>query len=238
MRHFHRHFKDYVRFAIAPLALLAAYAGFFLIYKWFDLPSPHELVAVAGQFYMRYGGWMLFAAAFVEGLLFVNWYVPGSSLLAIGVVFARQHEWDMLQVGAIVTSGFYAALVIDYVLGFYGWHNLILRFGMKEPLEKAQERMKKYGLVIIFSMYFQPNLASLAATSAGIFRESFGKFLLYSAGALLFWNSIWGLVLYWFGPRILEYVGMRFIFLVLIVWLIVLTVTFIRKRSRRRRLAV
>ena len=79
--------------------------------------------------------------------------------------------------------------------------------------------MTKHGLVAIFMSYWQPNLAALVATSAGILDFSFTKFLIYSLVAAVIWNTFWGVLVYSIGERALNLVGLRFVFLAVFLWI-------------------
>lgn len=96
---------------------------------------------------------------------------------------------------------------------------MLLKFGLKKPTEKAQTQLSKYGLSGIFLSYWQPNLAALASTAAGILQFPFKKFILYSATAAILWNMFWGVLVYVLGEAALTAIGARFVMVVIILWI-------------------
>ncbi|KXK30248.1 MAG: hypothetical protein UZ12_BCD005000606 [Bacteroidetes bacterium OLB12] len=73
------------------LALAAVfYIGLILLYRALGLPSPEAIIAWTNGYYEAYGYWVVLAGALAEGALFINWYLPGSMVVALGAVFARQ----------------------------------------------------------------------------------------------------------------------------------------------------
>ncbi len=77
--------------------------------------------------------------------------------------------------------------------------------------------------------YWEPNLASLVSTSAGIARVPIKKFLIVSFIATVFWCTFWGIVAYSFGSEILKYLGGIF-FGVMFVWIVFIIVKY-KKQS-------
>ncbi len=150
--------KEFLKFIIFPLLLFLFFLIFTLVYRILDLPSLDDLVVFARELF----GWHLyltvFVGALVEGLLLINWYLPGSLVIVLGVVFARDTGASVVVTVSLVILAFFITSVVNYALGKYGWYRLLLRFGLREPLERAQTKVEKSGLPVIFSTYFHPNL--------------------------------------------------------------------------------
>ncbi len=223
--------KNFLRFAAGPLILLGLFLSFLLIYRLFGLPLDDEWITIAERFFLKNLYLTVFLGAVVEGLLLINWYLPGSIIIVFGIVFARNNGESALLVLILVMIAFFITCLINYALGKYGWYRLLLRFGLEHPLERAKQKTSKTGLRIILTTYFHPNFGALIATSAGILHYSFRKFVLYSLAAIVGWNTLWGTITYFLGPTALKFVTFRTLFAVLVIWLIYLAVIFYKKRG-------
>lgn len=205
--------------ARVALVLFVAFGAFIGIYRLLGLPSSPELVEIAKSYYSQHGYWVVFVGALVEGLLLAGWYLPGSLVLALGVVFAREGGLSLGLIFSVGVIGFFLASVINYALGRYGWYRLLVRFGMKQALELMRVRLVKYGLPLIFLTYWHPNVTTLVATAAGVLRLPFQRFLAYSIVALVVWNALWVYLFDKLDPAILKVLNLWLILPILLLWL-------------------
>lgn len=206
--------------ALLPLGILAVLMVFYVAWRFFGLPPEEELIGIARTYFEKYGLWILLLSAIIEGTVLVGWYYPGSLVIFLGVILAGTNIPLVIQAVLTISLGLLIAYVANFFLGKHGWYKLLMKFGLKDALEDAKERVARYGLPAIFMSYWQPNLAALVATSAGILDFSFKKFMAYSISAVLLWNTFWGILVYFIGEGVLHLVGLRFILLVIFAWLI------------------
>lgn len=223
-----------IRIAAVPLILLAMFLVFVVIYQIFDFPDSSELVEIAQTYYSSHGYWVVFLGALVEGILVINWYLPGSLVIVLGIVFSGQGGLNPFIIVGLVIVAFYIDVILNYVAGRYGWYKLLLRLGLASPLEKMRRKVLHHGLPVIFATYFHPNIGALTAASCGILRLPFDKFLGYSILALVAWNGFLGTVVYISGPAIMKFLSMRFLFPVLIVWILVIIIRSSRQSKSRK----
>jgi membrane protein DedA with SNARE-associated domain len=212
--------KGLLRFIILPLVFLVIFVVFVQIYKVLGLPSAQGLVDIAKHYYLEHGYITVFIAAIIEGLLVVNWYLPGSFVIVLGVIFSIGDPLRAVAMVAIITFAFFLTSVINYTLGRYAWYKFLLFLGLRVPLEKMKQKVKKHGLFLIFTTYFHPNIGALTALSCGILRLSFSKFLIYSLGALILWNTLWGFIVYLAGVPLLKLLHVSMLIAALVSWLI------------------
>lgn len=205
--------------ALLPLSILGIFMLFYIAWRFFGLPPQDELIEIAKTYFDRYGLAILLVSSLIEGTVLVGWYYPGSLIIFLGVILAGRDIKAVVAAVATITVGLFFAYIINFLLGKYGWYRLLLKFGLKEALEDAKARVSKHGLVAIFMSYWQPNLAALVATSAGILDFSFKKFMAYSLAAAVIWNTFWGVLVYSIGERVLNLVGLRFVFLAIFLWI-------------------
>ena len=226
------HLKEFLKYASLPIILLALFGVLTIVYKLFDLPSYAEMTIWTKNAFTTYGYWVIFVGALAEGILFANWYLPGSVVVVMGVAFAQENGLSAPVAVALITLGFLITAVINYALGRYGWYRLLMKLGLAEALNRTKKRVEKYGHKIIFGTYFHPNIGALTATSAGILRLSFPRFVIYSVISLAVWNTIWGMVVYISGPAIVEIVNFKNLLLIISAWLAALLVIFIWKKKK------
>ncbi|OGI82673.1 hypothetical protein A3I95_01785 [Candidatus Nomurabacteria bacterium RIFCSPLOWO2_02_FULL_44_12] len=199
--------KKFFRYIGVLLVIVAAYLIFLFTYNLLGLPKPEEIIKFTTVYYEKYGYWVVLLGAIGEGLLLINWYFPGSIVVALGVVIAREAGLDVPFMLLLVIFGFFLTAIFNYVLGRFGWYHVLLKFGLRAPLEKVQTKIGEKGLKILFTTYVHPNFGALAATAAGILHLSFLKFALYSLISITIWNTLWTILFYHFGSILLNHVN-------------------------------
>src|SRR3989338_4030824 len=145
--------KKVFQYLAIPLIVILLYLCFLFLYSVLGLPSSEEIIASAQKYYERYGYWVVLVGALVEGALFINWYLPGSVVVALGVVFAKQADLNVFLMLGLVIIGFFLTALFNYALGRFGWYHVFLKLGLKAPLDKVQTKMEGKGLKILFTTY-------------------------------------------------------------------------------------
>lgn len=204
-------YQKFFKFIVIPTSAILVYFTILFIYQKLNLPTPEEIISWTRNYYVEYGYWVVLIGALMEGLLFVNWYLPGSIVVALGVVLARGTELNIFLMLILVITGFFTTGLLNYAFGRFGWYHVFIKLGLNQPLEKVKSKVENKGLKILFTTYVHPNFGALAATSAGILRMDFKKFVLYSFISITLWNSFWTLLFYWFGSVLLDNMNMLII---------------------------
>jgi membrane protein DedA with SNARE-associated domain len=210
--------KEALRYIAFPLLLLVLTLFFILLWDLLGLPDPDTLIQRAGDLYATYGYWIVFVGALAEGLIVAGWYLPGSVIIVLGVVFNHNNPSGAALVVAIVIGCFIVTTTINYALGRYGWYLLLLRFGLAAPLEQMRRRMEKHGLPLILFTNAHPNLGSLTATCCGVLRIQFRQFMLFTITSVVFWNTLWGILIYFTGTSMLKLLNMWVFVLAVALW--------------------
>ena len=123
------------------------------------------------------------------------------------------------ETAALAAVGLYCGQVTNFFGGKHGWYRLLLAFGLREPLERAQQRLTKYGLSAIFTTYWQANLASCISTAAGILQFPARRFLVLAFIAQTLWFGFWSTLIYLLGPAALSLAGFRMILFLILIWI-------------------
>jgi membrane protein DedA with SNARE-associated domain len=217
-----------LRIVALPLAILATFLILYAVWIALDLPPEETIIEIAKSYLDRYGVVIVLVAAYLEGLLLIGWYFPGTLVIIFALIVAGQDVARVAQIAALAGSGLAAAYVTNFFIGKYGWYRVLLAFGLREPLENAKARLTKYGLSAIFTTYWQANLASVISTAAGILQLPASRFLVYSLAAEAFWITFWSSLIFFLGRAALSLAGFRIILLALLIW-IALRLIFRRK---------
>jgi membrane protein DedA with SNARE-associated domain len=185
--------------ATAPCAYTIGFLLLMLIWRVVDLPSPQEVYDGIVRLYHDYGLVIVAAAAAIEGLVLISLYFPGSGVILIGVAASRGDPTRAVAVVAIVTLAFIVAAQINFVVGYFGLHGLILKMGGSKWLKRAQDRYARNGVYILAPCFVHPNLGGFMSVAAGIGRLQWRKFFIISVASIALWNVFWGFVAYLFA---------------------------------------
>ena len=213
-------FPRALKLIAVPLLFLIIFASLYLLWGALDLPPEEALMALAKDYFDRYGLITVLAGAFIEGLLLIGWYFPGAIVIFAALLLAGDDAWRATQVLSLTVIGLSLAYSVNYVAGKYGWYRLLVAFGLREGLERAKTRLTKYGLSAIFATYWQMNLASLTSTAAGILHVSAGRFLAVSVVACTAWIAFWGGMIFFLGQAAAALVSVRIILVVIALWIV------------------
>lgn len=211
--------NSYIRTIGPALVFLLIILILQIIWVVFDLPDKNDLLKIAQIVFQDYGVLVFFLVAVVEGLLLIGWYFPGGTVLFVGVILAGNDLASVLLNGLIISFALLLAYVLNYFIGFYGWHKLFIKFGLGEPLAKVQKKLSRSSSLGFFLTYWHPSTAALSSTAAGLLKLNFVKFFINSAVSLLIWNSIWGFLIYNLGEKALNIISFKFVFIVLLLWI-------------------
>ena len=211
--------RQTLRIIALPLGILATFLVLYAIWVALDLPPEETLIGIAKGYLDRYGVAIVLVGAYLEGLLLIGWYFPGTLVVIFALIVAGQDVSRVAQVAALAGTGLFGAYVTNFFIGKYGWYRMLLAFGLREPLEKAQSRLTQYGLSAIFTTYWQANLASVISTAAGILQLSVPRFLVYSLAAEAFWITFWSTLIFFLGRSALSLAGFRIILFALLIWI-------------------
>ena len=217
-------FKEILQVLSIPLSLIAVSLTVYIIWGVLDWPRGQELTDLTEGWLEKYGLWIIFISAIIEGVLILGQYYPGGLVIFLGVIAAGKNIPLVIGVVAIVSLAFFIAYTINYLIGKYGWYRLLLKFGLKKPLDNAQKKLSKHELNAVIFSYWEPNLASVTATAAGILQIPLSRFALHSALGIVIWNVFWGTLVFTLGSSALNLMGLKWILAVFVIWITVIVI--------------
>ncbi len=206
-----------------PILIITIFTILILLWNLFDLPSEEVLIGMIKSYFSKYGVVTVLLASIIEGMLLVGWYLPGGLVIFLGVILSAGDPYRAALSVVATIVGFSIAYTFNYFLGKHGWYKVLIVFGLKGSLEKAEIQFSKHGYKTMFLSYWQPNLAALISTGAGILKAPFEKFFFYSTIATVLWSSFWGIIAYILGQKVLSYLGIVFFGIMIgwILWIII-----------------
>lgn len=203
-----------------------------VIWKLLKLPTDDQLIVIIKSAFEKYGLWIVFISAFVEGFLLLGQYFPGGTIIFLGVISAGKNIPRTVEVVFVVSIAFIIAYTLNYLVGKYGWYRLLVKFGLGRSLEESKQKLEKQGLNAIIFSYWEPNLASITATAAGILKISMKKFQTYSIIGVVVWNIFWGILVFSLGNKALEIIGLKYVLVIFVVWVIIILIKDYLKKRR------
>jgi membrane protein DedA with SNARE-associated domain len=144
------------------------------------------------QFIATYGLAVMFAAIALESL---GVPVPGeSTLIAASALASRGH----FHLGAVIVLAATAAIVGDniaYVLGRWGGHRLIERYGWlrrlaDRVLPRTARLFARHGGATVFFARFVTGVRMAAAWMAGVSRMEWRRFVVWNALGGIVWANV------------------------------------------------
>lgn len=204
-----------------------------ITWKLLNLPPEDQMVRVVSEWIATYGLLIVLVGSFLEVLLFVGFYFPGSIIIFLGVALAPNPFSASMAVVA-VSVGMLLGYSTNYLLGKYGWYKLFLKLGMKSGVENAQTKMQKNDVRYIFYTYWNPGLASFTSTAAGILQMNYKRFLILMLLAIAVWNTFWGVLVYSLGESALALLSFSLVLKIIAVWVLFEAVLLVWKRSRKK----
>jgi len=216
-----------------PLILVGVYLLMYLVWKLLGLPSDNTLAFIIKGVFEKYGLWMVFISALIEGFMLLGQYFPGGTIIFLGVISAGKNIPKAMEVVIVVSVAFIIAYTLNYLVGKYGWYKLLVKFGLSKSLEESKQKLEKQGLNAIIFSYWEPNLASIIATSAGILKISIRRFQVYSIIGVVIWNIFWGTLVFSLGNAALEIMGLKYILVIFVIWVSVILIKEYFKNKRK-----
>ncbi len=190
-----------------------------IVWKLLDLPSDVEMTGVVTQWLTQYGLILIVVGSFLEALLFVGFYFPGSVIIFLGVALAPDTFHAFLAVVA-VSVGMLSGYTLNYLFGKYGWYRIFLKLGMQNGIANAQAKIVKNDTRYIFYTFWNPGLASFTSTAAGILQLRYKRFLMLMVIAVVIWNTFWGVLVYSLGESALLLLDFVLVLKIIGIWIL------------------
>lgn len=215
-----------------PIIIFVLYL-IFAIFIQSKIPDTATFIKAVKGFYETYGYFLIFFGALLEAILFISFYVPGSTVVLLGVALARTGVVSYPLVFIPGMSGLLSGYTVNYFLGRYGWYQIFVFLGLNKGIDTAKSRLGKYEKKTIFIGYIFPGSASFLSTAAGVLRMPFKKFFIASFLAQGFWSLIWGNLAYFFGLTAIYLLIKYFGIVILVIGVVWITKRLLAKKKQK-----
>lgn len=200
---------------IIPLILIGTYLGFVLIIRN-TFPTGKELIDYLGTLYGRFGYEIITIASFFESLILINFIVPGVLAVGFGVIFAKVGDLDLSWVILAASGGAILGYTLDFLLGRFGFGQLLERLGYKEIIENATVRLEKFDWKTFSLGFIHPNIGAVVSLVSGTLKMEFRKFFVLSSFSTFVWYIFWGLLIFALGNAFLT-IFTRYVFVLFLL---------------------
>ena len=102
---------------LLPLSALIFYLTVLLFWKLGIAPSPIEILTFLENLYTKYGIIGLFIASFLEGIVYLGLYFPGSFIIVLAVILSDGTIKAFLIISLTVALAITLTSIINYFLG-------------------------------------------------------------------------------------------------------------------------
>lgn len=215
---------------IAPIILISIYTGFLFFLRG-AIPSSAEIISHFAALYERFGYEIIFLGALLESLIVINFFVPGALTVALGAIFARSGQLDLAIAVLVASSAAMIGFIIDFILGYFGFGEIIKKLGYSSALQKVKRQIEKSGIKSFSLGFIHPNIGSLVSLAAGTLKIRFSTFVVLGFLSTIAWVSFWGLLIFSFGDIFLLILT-RYVYVVVLLVLSVWILTIIYGRSK------
>nr|WP_243449967.1 DedA family protein [Neobacillus terrae] len=165
---------------------------------------------------------------------------PGETILTLSGIQWKQGTFSFMPLILVTLSGTLIGSNIAYMIGRFLGRSFILRFGKyvgitDKKFNTADEKFKKYSVLLVFGGKFVAGIRVFSAYLAGINRMCFWKFTFYNSTGTLLWIIVFILL----GRYANIFWGQyHHLFLLLIILIILLgmitTVIFIKQHRTKK----
>lgn len=165
--------------------------------------SFNEFIKFLSDIYVNHGPLILFLSGFIESIILVGLYFPGSTIILLGATLAGAGIISLPSVIVWTTLGILLAYSLNYWLGKVGGDKFLKKFGLEETVNQARGKAEKSNLIYLWSTA-HPNIGAVVAVALGIMKVNFVKFILQMTLTQFFWSTFWGVIFYFFGLALLN----------------------------------
>jgi len=209
-----------------PLTALIFFLIAFLLWSIGIIPPPSKIVVFLEGLYNRYGLGGLFISAFLEGIVYLGLYLPGSFIIALAVFSSDGSFFSLIAISIVVAIALTLTSFINYFLGRY----IFLRgLNNKKRLETSRKSSKG-----LFLSMLHPNILAFYFFNEGLEKKAYWK-IIFVPIIMIPYGFLGGLLLSSFRIVLRDALeNPYFIMFLILIWL---EVAFIIEYKRKLRKA-
>ncbi|MEK6945793.1 MAG: hypothetical protein AABW63_03295 [Nanoarchaeota archaeon] len=142
-----------------PLSALIFYLILFILWNVNIIPEPKGILLFLEGLYHSFGLIGLFIASFLEGIVYLGLYFPGSFIIALSVFLSDGKFFSLLSISLIVAFSLTLTSIINYLLG-------------KHAVKFKSEEYNKIASKGLFFSILHPNILAFYFFNSGIEKQN------------------------------------------------------------------
>ncbi|OGG15171.1 hypothetical protein A2773_04765 [Candidatus Gottesmanbacteria bacterium RIFCSPHIGHO2_01_FULL_39_10] len=184
-----------------------------------------DIYKIIVDLYASYGYLLVLASAFLESIIVVGFFLPGTFVILLGGYFAKEGNLSIIIVFLLAWGGMVAGNIVNYFMG----HGSMKGIEKSERLARffqgkktAQRLLEEYGIKAIFLSHIIGSFRSVICFTAGAVDYPFIKYTAANIIASFFWALFFTLSGYFLGESTqgIRGVGDKINFVLIIVFVI------------------
>jgi len=197
------------RIGILPLTALAFYLTAFVLWSFNIIPPPMEIILLLEKLYSNYGLFGLFLASFLEGIVYMGLYFPGSFIIAIAVFLSDGSFFSLISISLIVALALTITSIINYVLG----RHIVSRRKSDEFFDSHKVASKG-----LFLSMLHPNSLAFYFFNLGIKKQNYLK-IIFVPLIMIPYGFVFAYFLYFFKSSLKTAIESPFVMItVILIW--------------------
>jgi membrane protein DedA with SNARE-associated domain len=172
------------------------------------VPSQGDLIKLVGIWLAYHGTYAIAGISFVENIAGISIYFPGSLAILTSMAATSGNLYRASLVWLAITLGAIFGQLVNF------------EFGKSSSRRTELGEQHTIRPIVFFSTFWHPQFASVTSLKSGQSGINSRKFLILMIPNLLFWNGVWGGIMYQWGNVIGDSEGWSALFVAyLIAWI-------------------
>lgn len=148
---------------LLPTSAFIFYISLILLGSLEIIPSPMQILGFLESLYIKYGLFGLGIASFLEAIVYMGLYFPGSFIIVLAVFLSNGTFVSLFSISIVVTIAVTLASFINYFLGRFVSFNKI----NSDEVKKKNKLSKSFILSLL-----HPNILAFYFFNAGIKKQN------------------------------------------------------------------
>jgi membrane protein DedA with SNARE-associated domain len=217
------------RFIKAPLVFLLFFTLLHAASITGVLPSINDLGALVKTFFDDYGLVAIGVLSFIENIIGVNAYFPGSIVILTGMSLTAGQPLRGIMTFGVITLFAFLAYNINYFIGRLFKKNTLLE-GRHTNSSKTNIEL----WVWYFGSFWHPHFAALTCVITGSEGFSYRWFAFRLLVVGIFWNAFWAITMYNIGVLGTDNIDLTLVmYLYLSGWITIDTVRYFKSQNHQ-----
>ena len=195
--------EELISLILVFIFFLVFYFGIKYLWGIYDLPSQQNIIDSAQGLFSKYGIVAILIAAFLEGLILIGNYFPGSMVIFLGLSLTFGDVNLAIKTCLAILIGLGTGYHVNYFLGKHGLYKFVEKFGLKDSVQGLKTRIEKKGYYVV-PFIFVGTFGHLMSLVLGIMRLPYYHFLFLMLLSTSLYVFFWGTISFFYGIEIFK----------------------------------